>query len=442
MDPNDFLVASCVPLDDGHASGKIDRARKILAANPAVAAANIYCASVLGDDVLVKQFLSEDPAKATEKGGPHNWDALTYLCFSQFLKADPSRSESFVRTAELLLKAGASANTGWFEKEHQPQPEWEPVLYGAAGIAHHPELTKLLLDWGADPNDGEVVYHTPETDDNRAMKLLLDTGKITEQNLLLMLVRKHDWHDYDGVKMLLDTGLDPNVKRNGGFTAMMHGVRRDNDAEIIQLLLDHGGDPTIGAMSSTPVSLAARRGRADLLSLFEKYGFSVQLEGVEKLIGACARDNKELIGTIKKQQPELVEQLLAEGPTLIAEFAGTANTAGVGNLLTLGVPITSLYEGDGYYGIPPGSMPLHVASCRAWHNTVKFLIEKGAPVNAKNGKGRTPLQLAVGAAIQSYWTYRRSTESIEALLKAGASLEGIPEVTGYDAADEILKNYR
>src|SRR2546430_12538092 len=50
--------------------------------------------------------------------------------------------------------------------------------------------------------DGEAVYHSPETHDNAAMKLLVETGKLTAENLALMLIRKHDWHDYEGVKYL------------------------------------------------------------------------------------------------------------------------------------------------------------------------------------------------------------------------------------------------
>lgn len=36
------------------------------------------------------------------------------------------------------------------------------ALYGAAGVAHDPELTRILLGAGADPNDGESVYHSTE----------------------------------------------------------------------------------------------------------------------------------------------------------------------------------------------------------------------------------------------------------------------------------------
>src|SRR5213594_1373727 len=135
-----FIEAACAPRDSGHASGTLERAEAILAAHPEVASSSIHAAAILGDDATVRRFLALDPGHATTKGGPRGWDALTHLCFSKFLRLDRSRSPGFVRAATALLDAGASANTGWFETNHQPKPEWESALYGAAGVAHHAEL--------------------------------------------------------------------------------------------------------------------------------------------------------------------------------------------------------------------------------------------------------------------------------------------------------------
>ncbi|OLC05858.1 MAG: hypothetical protein AUH46_01355 [Gemmatimonadetes bacterium 13_1_40CM_70_15] len=73
---------------------------------------------------------------------------------------------------------------------------------------------------------------------------------------------------------------------------------------------------------------------------------------------------------------------------------------------------------------------------------VLLLIERGAPVDAKDGKGRTPLALAVKACVDSYWTYRRTPESVEALLRAGASVHDVPYPSGYTAVDELLGSHR
>ena len=64
------------------------------------------------------------------------------------------------------------------------------MIYGAGGIAFHPEITRLLLERGADPNDGETPYHSPESYDNAALEVLVESGKLTADSLSTMLLRK------------------------------------------------------------------------------------------------------------------------------------------------------------------------------------------------------------------------------------------------------------
>lgn len=436
----EFIDAACVPLDAAHVSGTLERAEAILGAHPEVATADIYTAAILGDDAAVRRFIEHDPKSATATGGPRNWDALTHLCFSRYLRLDETRSEGFVRAARALLDAGASANAGWYEVDHQPNPQWESVLYGAAGIAHNPELTRLLLERGADPNDEEVVYHTPETYDNRALKLLVETGKLSDESLSLMLIRKHDWHDYEGVKWLLEHGADANRNRWRGFRAIHHAIARDNDLRIIELLLDHGADPMTESGGMSAVARAARRGRGDVLRSIERRRIPFELYGVERLIAACARNDSTDARSIAEREPSYVAELRRDGGQLLAEFAGNGNSDGVQRLLDLGVPVDALFEeGDGYWGVAPRSTALHVAAWRLQHDTVKLLVSRGAPLNARDAHGRTPLMLAVKACVDSYWTYRRSPESVDALLEAGASTEGVKYPSGYADVDELLR---
>lgn len=433
-----FLVAATVPRQGAHAAGTATAAKKMLGAEPQLAKGSIYCASVSGDAEAIKDWLQKDPALATAKGGPHGWDALTYLCFSMMLREEPADSSRFTDAARCLLDAGADANTGWWENSHHPHPEWEPVLYGAAGLAHNAALTKLLIERGADPNDNEVVYHTPEDYDNGAMQVLLESGLLTPENKSMMLVRKHDWHDVAGVQMLLATGMDVNVNCMPGKLPLLHAVLRDNSEEIIQLLLDHGADPTLAYDGLTPYQLAARRGRGDLLARFEKNGFHFTFNGSDKLVAACAVGDGQQINQIKTDEAHLVSSVIRHGGSLLAQFAGTGNADGVLHLLDLGIPVTALYMGDGYFGIPPKSMALHVACWRAQHNVVRVLIERDAPLNITDGHGRTPLMLAIRACVDSYWSSRRKLSSIEALLDAGAFAEDILLPTGYPEADELI----
>ena len=111
-------------------------------------------------------------------------------------------------------------------------------------------------------------------------------------------------------------------------------------------------------------------------------------------------------------------------------------------LAVLGVDVAARFEeGDGYWDVAKGSTALHVAAWRLRHSTVKLLLERGAPVDAPDGKGRTALALAVKACVDSYWADRRSPESAEALLRAGASVFGVAYPSGYAEVDELLRRY-
>ncbi|MGB7134694.1 MAG: ankyrin repeat domain-containing protein, partial [Acidobacteriaceae bacterium] len=247
-DPASLLLEfASVPRHGWHASGTLDQANLILSRYPQVATASIYAAAVLGDASGVKAFLAGNPTLATAPGGPHGWDALTYLCFSRYLRIEKARSDAFVSSARALLEAGASANARWMETldEDPPRQIPETAVYGAAGLAQHAGLTHLLLEFGADPNDEETPYHVPETRDNTVLQILLDSGRFNEQSLATVLARKADWHDEHGLALALAHGANPNYLTNWKVTPFHHAIRRDNSLSAIEKLLDHGADPNI-----------------------------------------------------------------------------------------------------------------------------------------------------------------------------------------------------
>src|SRR5262249_55516071 len=156
-----------------------------------------------------------------------------------------------------------------------------------AGVAHHPELTRLLLARGADPNDGETPYHAPETLDDRALHMLVDSGKLSADSLTTMLHRKLDWQHYEGVAWLLAHGADPNGMSSWGRRALAHALGRTSPLRHVQLLLDCHADPALRSADGTlPAALAARMGRADVLDLFAQRGFNLALTGDDAFLAA------------------------------------------------------------------------------------------------------------------------------------------------------------
>ena len=120
------------------------------------------------------------------------------------------------------------------------------------------------------------------------MKLLVETGKLTTRSLTLMLIRKHDWHDDDGVKYLLEHGARPNDTWAPGLSPIHQAIRRGNSINIISMLIDYGADPSITFEGLTVIARAARYGRGDVLNIFTQRYSSIHLEGVDKLIAAAA----------------------------------------------------------------------------------------------------------------------------------------------------------
>jgi len=441
---NTFIDVASVDRHGWHASGTIEHADMILARYSEVAAGSIYSTAVLGDEAAVRSWLARDPSLATAAGGPREWNALTYLCFSRYLRIDKARSEAFVATARALLEAGASANTGWTEYiDDPPRPILEAAIYGAAGIAQNPGLTQLLLDYGADPNDEETPYHVPETYDNTVLEILLRSGRFNNVSLATVAVRKCDWHDDKGLELALQHGADPNYLTRWQYPFFQNAIRRDNGLVMIEAMLDRNADPYLpnNADGRNAIQMAAYHGRGDVLTALEQRGFELKLEGLDAMVAACARADLETARSFAALNPHLLAQILEMGGTLLARFAGVDNEAGVRCLLGLGVPAAALWpHGDGYWEITHNSTALHVAAWRAHHDVVRTLIAAGTPVNARDASNRTALQLAVRACVDSYWRYRRQPDSVAALLAAGATTDGIELPTGFDAIDELLRH--
>jgi len=259
-------------------------ARVLLAADPGLARHDLACACASGEVEDVSHRLAARPAEVSEPTGTNGWQPILYACFSRMLRGDPERAPGIREVVQRLLAAGADPNAFFI---HDGQ--WLQVaLYGAAGIAGDPELTRTLLEAGADPTDerdgyhgNEVLYHACEFPDPTCAMLVIDAGA------------RQDLVDYD-----LGRALNfPNAQMIDMFCT--HGARA-SAGHLHQAVWRRRPPGTVGALLDagapidapdehglTPLQIAIRwSGQATAALLRERGADVTAVTDVDRAVGA------------------------------------------------------------------------------------------------------------------------------------------------------------
>jgi hypothetical protein len=176
---DEFLALACLRFGGDDGPDRWERAGRLLAGHPELAAASIHVAAAAADEAAVRAHLAVDPGLAARDGGPYGWPPILYLAFSRH---DPQVSEAaLLGTARVLLDHGADPDSGYLW--HGLYPPFTAVT-GALGGGetdqpqhrHGFALAKLLLSAGADANDGQALYNLQFGDDDRHLQLLFGHG--------------------------------------------------------------------------------------------------------------------------------------------------------------------------------------------------------------------------------------------------------------------------
>jgi hypothetical protein len=175
------------------------------------------------------------------------------------------------------------------------------TLYFAVGHADNMPLARWLLEHGADPNDGESLYHSTELGHHEGLRLLLAHG--ADPKGTNALLRAMDFHDIEAVRMLMAAGAEVdefNGAHVGGerpwvVPAMHQAARRMAPVAMAELLLDAGASATAEFEGVTPYSMARVYGNRDLARLLEARGAATGLNREETLL-ARAADGEESPG--------------------------------------------------------------------------------------------------------------------------------------------------
>jgi ankyrin repeat protein len=285
-------------------------------------------------------------------GGPLGWAPLLYVTHSCFAP---------VELAASLLARGADPNA-YFENEYGRMS----ALYGAAGVVHSPEMTRLLLEAGADPNDGESVYHSVEAADPACLGLLLEHGGNPSDGLAHAL----DFDRVEPVRMLLEAGADAS-------DVLGHAVRRGRGPDVIRLLVAHGArlDAPAGetwrpdAPLRTPYQHAVLRGMDEVASALASLGASVEVSDADLAVAALAGG----LGALDYDQQEAV---------ILAALRGRVDAV-----------LDAVGPGfEGVVGGSPRGTLLHFAAWEGSAAVAKRLLERGAdPVAVSGAEYSTPL---------------------------------------------------
>ena len=356
---------------------------------------------------------------------------------------------------ELLLDAGADPDAA--------TPEGETALMTVSRTGRA-DAVRLLLDRGADPNRaegwrGQTALMWASAENNLAAaealitgganvharstggfsplmfavragfrdmtRLLVEAGASPEETLFdgtsaLVLAAKNGHYELGAY--LLDAGADPNAD-DQGWTALheVKWTRRPNlgfnnpppivtgsmtDLDFIRTLAEHGADldarmtkepqnryrNVLNRIGSTPFLLAAKAADVEMMRLLVELGADPLLpneDGTTPLMVAAG------VGI----------WAVGESPGTNAEALEATQYA-----LELGGDVTAIDDN--------GDTALHGAIIRGSEPLVRFLLDRGADIEATNEKGWTPYRIAKGVFYSN--TGKRWPEMETLLLELGA----------------------
>ena len=255
------------------------------------------------------------------------------------------------------------------------------ALYGAAGSNHDTVLTKLLLDAGANPDDGESLYHSLQHLD--CTRLLLERGaRIAESNAIYRAI---DLEDAAALKLLLAHGGDPNEPaRNPPLTdwgsPLTWAIYRRRPLHA-KALLDAGADPSRATREGiSPYRLALQFGLTEAAVLLQAQTDAPEISDDERFVAACARCDEAEARTVAARQPDLPAALSAAQLRLLPDMAAAGANDVVKLMVRLGWPI-AVRGGDW------DASALNLAVFRGDAGLTRFLLEHGAKWTETHGHG-------------------------------------------------------
>jgi ankyrin repeat protein len=342
-------------------------AQRLLLQRPEMARHSLYTAIVCGDLAQVLRIVADDPAAATQRGGPRDWTPLLYLCYTRF--SYPPAVENAVTIATALLDHGANPNDHYMAGHARYSALVGVAREGEQDAPPHPrrdELFKLLLDRGARMYDIQVLYNTHFSGD------VLWWLKLVHAHAMAM-GRQVDWNDPDWA--MFDMG-----GYGSGARFLLSIAIRKQDVVLARWLLEHGANPNATPLQARGLSKrslyeeAQREGATEIAELLRRFGAAVTPtvteEGEDQFVGACLRLDRSLAQRLLAAHPEYLTS-----PVAMFEAATRDRADALELLVGLGA---SVDVRDSH-----NTRPLHHAAAANALAAAQFLVDRGAEIDPR-----------------------------------------------------------
>jgi ketosteroid isomerase-like protein len=369
---DEFLRLACLTYGDDD-PGRFRRAESLLRQHDWLARASIHTIAATGEVQAARELLARDPSQASLVGGPHGWEPLLYLTYSR-VPLGPGGSA--VGVARLLLEHGADPNAGYlWEGLIPPFTALTGALGGDGTIPRHPEeleLTRLLLQAGADANDGQALYNRGWGQDPQAdwLDLLFEFGLGTGDGGPW---RRRLGERQDSPRKMLEDLL---------IAAAGHGL-----ADRVQTLLARGVDPEGREakhpiyQGRSPVQVAALAGHLDVVAVLVDAGASWEHDQVDELVATAMAGDRASVERLLAADPERRQRAIERCPDQLIRAAEQNNSEAVALLIDLGFDVNARSR----------TSPLHEAAMRGNLPVIRLLLDHGADPNVRDrGYHATP----------------------------------------------------
>ena len=355
--------------------GRPDRATRVLELHPNIRTASFHAALVLGEAAAVEARLTKDPSLAGATGGPRGWLPIHYICYTSVGAGD-----GLAAIARKLISLGVDPNTKFPWLHHNVR---RPVLWGASRHAQSLPLVNVLLDAGADPNDGVTLPLAASAGDIPVLEALRARGANVDQrwptdgsSALYAILQ---WsRTADGVLWLLAHGAHPNAVFAENGETPLHVAARAWEVPVVEAMVARGADVERRRNDGrTPYAVAELNGNRAVAEWLLAHGASAALADVDRLVAACSRGDRASVAALLGTSPGLKDEISDDHYIAFHQAAERGDVGALEAMLLAGFdpnrPDASI-----------GKTALHSAAMEGWPDAVRVLLAHGASVHIRD----------------------------------------------------------